>query len=520
MAAQCKTCGRKFTTVSHLNQHYNYKQGLSCRVERALIGGNGNVLPLRLGDGAFGHPPNALQQAQQDQVQRAKRRKLNEDLLGPYSNCNLIRLKVDFALSDKFISEFMSVVLDPRWNPLDITAKTPALMKQELDQATNPILNTQGMIKKTVELGGQSYRWYVVDNASFEAVLLVTNSRLKGSLHYDSKRNYVPGHDQDPDFRTYGEPWTGTRWEEIEARVKLKFGNHVKILAVSIHIDGTVVMGLGKGSQQTYVTVSMTLCNFTEAARAANLKLCGNRVPICYLPLFIPDPKASHAKNFKNERLLNQIVLQDLFKSFEGDGIVYDVVDADKTALLVVPRLFITHQDLSEYYKRFQLVSGTCPNCMCPKHLLADCTVTFPPRLTCAEAFEKWEQAQGNKTERVATMDYWGIKEFPFWGWSHTQFNVYGSHAFDMLHIVDKTVTGEDLYKRCLTGALLGQELDLSRQQIIDHLQARNNSVKRLPYFQCRDSTHNTKYYHKGIKLGDDAPKWGLGDIIWMEGYS
>ena len=97
--------------------------------------------------------------------------------------------------------------------------------------------------------------------------------------------------------------------------------------------------------------------------------------------------------------------------------------------------------------------------------------------------------------------------------------------------MVDKTITGDDLFKRCLTGALMGCVLGavddnnvpqgLTRAQMIAHLQARERGIKGMPYYQFADSTHHTKFFYGGVRLGDDSESnWALGSTIFMEGNS
>ena len=526
----CNSCKRVFKTEHRFLQHLEGRSGLTCNQALTLQKGNGNVFPLTLGDG-IGGPLNELDAEQERRArQRATHRISHANLLGPYTNANMLRLKVEYGWSEKEYNDVISTVMDPRWNSSDITAVNKNAMYFEIDRAIVPIMNTEGMIQKHFTLAGQNYNFYVVKDLPYEAVLMLTNPRMRGSIHYTSERKYVIGHEGDENYRVYNEPWTGNFWHAEEEKLRQKFGPDIKYVAIIIHIDGTVVVGFGKGSQKTYVTVSMTLANFTPVARSAKLKLSGNRIPVCYLPTLIKDPK-SNAANFQNERLLNQLCLESLFSGLlhnDGYGSVYNVCDADGSCQRVCPGLFVINQDLAEFYKRFLMVSGTCPCCMCPKESLANCEDLFPPRKSCADVLSIWN-ATTTKTQRKIVMHAEGLKELPFWGWQHTQLNVYKLFAFDELHVIDKTVAGDDLFMRCLTGALMGGGLGavdgnneaqgLTRAQMVAHLQARDQAIQNLPYYQFTDSTHHTKYFYKGIRLGDDSDaKWALGSTIFMEG--
>ena len=518
---KCKNCKREFYFEPHLQQHLESRAGLTCHQRLTLEKGNGNVLlSVTLGDGI----------ANDEQEQRAKKQKFKANLLGSYSNANMLRIKVEYGLSEKVYNDLISTLRDPRWNSAEITALNKDVMYNEIDRTLAPIMNTEGMVQKFVTIGGHKYNYYVVKNLPFEAALMLTNSRMRGSINYESETLYIDGHDGDEDYRVYNEPWTGKFWREQEDQIQEKFGDDVKYVATIVHIDGTVVVGFGKGSQKTYVTASITLGNFTSAARAAKVQESGNRIPVLYLPTLVKDAKNT-AANFRNERLLNQICLESLFEGFlcnDGYGSVYEVCDANGRCQRVCPGLFVINQDLAELYKRFLMVSGTCPCCMCPKESLANCEVLFPARKSCADVLSIWN-ATTKKTQRKIVMRAEGLKDLPFWGWGLKRVNVYSLHGYDELHVIDKTVTGDDLFMRCLTGALMGLVLGdvdgdnepqgLVRAQIVVHLQARDQAIQKCPYFQFADSSHHTKYFYNGIRLGDDSDaKWPLGSTIFMEG--
>ena len=515
---KCPSCTRKFNSEYQLGLHFKSQEAVQCRTVAALAQGNGNVLPLNainIGAGVFGHEAGELLRQQGG---RAVKPQISRDVLGSFSNCNSIRLKVENGWSEQEYQSYIAMVTDTRFDPSTITATTAGKVAMQLDEAVAPVLNTDGMIEKTVTVGGIAYNYFVVKDLAFEAALMLADPRMRGSLFYEAKKVYVPGHEGDPNFRQYNEPWTGDVFAEFAAAVKRKFGASAEYVMIDLHMDGTVVVGLGRGTQLTYVTISITLSNFTSQARYANLKKSGNRIPVAYMPVFVPGPRA--AANFNNKRMLSQIIMSDLFSCFlanDGFGHVFDVIDADNVRRLVVPGLGIYHQDLEEFWFRMLMTKGTCPCCKCPRAFFSNCRHIFPARKTCAEMAALWEATAPPLRERVCYLE--GFKGLPFWGWEHPRINVYNLYPFDVLHIVDKTVTGDDLFGRCLAGCLQGANTTLTRGVVLTHLQIRNAAILTIPYFQFSDLTHHTKYFGRSaIRLGDDESGWALGSTISMEG--
>ena len=161
-------------------------------------------------------------------------------------------------------------------------------------------------------------------------------------------------------------------------------------------------------------------------------------------------------------------------------------------------------------------VSYTCPCCLCTKEHLSDCTLKFPARDTCGQIFSLWN-ATAPQYRKIELYNK-GFKEFPFWGWGLSRTNVYGLIAYDMLHIGDKTVCGDDLHGRCLAGALLGANTGLTKPLVKAHLRDIDELVMGLPSYQMTTQSHYTKHFYEGIKLGCKDDKWAPGRTISMEG--
>ena len=508
----CDSCRISFQSDYHLVKHQNSRNGAQCRKTLALEMGNGNILPVNydVEEGELGRL---------HQRQPPKRLKLNPRLFGSYSNANLMRLAQEYGWSQKEYADVVdTIILDPRWDSKTVTVLTKYKMNEVLDEVVVPVLNTEGMILNNIVLGGITYAYYRVENTSFQAALMLTNPALKGSICYKGVKLYVPGHEGDPSYRIYSEPWTGDIFLEFEKDVKLRFGDDVDYVGIDLHIDGTVVVGLGRGTQVKYTVVSMTLLNLTSAARNANMGHSNNRTVLCYMPVFVPGSNA--AENECNNLILSQLVMEDLFKCFlinDGLGPVFEVTDANGDFHTVCPGIGILHQDLEDLWSRTLIISKTCPYCKCPPSKLSDCANVYTERKSCAELRQIWEGCQNAKDRTSALYDE-GFKGFPFWGWDHARLNPYRLLSFDMLHIVDKTVCGDDLFGRCLTGALQGTRLNLTTAQVRHQLVIINDYVKKLPYFQMTTLTHHTKCFWDGIRLGDTDSKWKLGRTICMEG--
>jgi hypothetical protein len=348
---------------------------------------------------------------------------------------------------------------------------------------------------------------------------MLTNPLMRGSIHYGGNPEYLPGHEGDQNYRIYGEPWTADDFIEYDRAIKIKFGNDCEYVMISTHMDLTVVVGLGRGTQLGYTVLSMTLGNFTTAARYANMGISDNRKPIAYMPVFVPGKSA--AANHRDERILNQSVLEGIFKCFQendGFGPTFEIVDANNQRKKVCPGCCVHNCDLEELWKRFLILKGRCPSCTCPPNKLGEVRTVYAPRKTCSQMFAIWKSTPKKSLKRVFNQH--GFKALPFWGWNMKQWNVYGMVPYDILHQADKTICGDDLFCRCLTGCLEGTVLKLDPLFIRMHLDSINNLIRGLVFFQFSDLTHFTKCFRNGIRLGDSARDWELGKTISMEGTS
>jgi hypothetical protein len=120
--------------------------------------------------------------------------------------------------------DIVRTVTDPRFVASTITATSISKLNAEIAETVVPVLNTAGMVEKSITLSGKTYKYFSSADVAKDAVLMLTLAQMRGSIHYGGIKLYIPGHEGEEQFRVYGEPWTGDVFINCDEAVKAYFG--------------------------------------------------------------------------------------------------------------------------------------------------------------------------------------------------------------------------------------------------------------------------------------------------------